>query len=85
MATVSIRSGKVGNEKPILITRDVWTSPELMLTVLSRDVDPRVGETTYRLVRVKRGEPDAASMRVPADYATNKPAPKASSAPPSKG
>jgi hypothetical protein len=83
--TWTIEAGKVGNEKPILITRDVWTSPELMLTVLSRDADPRVGETTYRLARVKRGEPDAALMRVPADYATNKPAPKASSGPGSKG
>jgi hypothetical protein len=67
--TWTIEAGKVGNEKPIVITRDVWTSPDLMLTVLSRDADPRVGETIYRLVRIKRGEPDAALMRVPADYA----------------
>lgn len=66
--TWTIEAGKLGNEKPIVITRDVWTSPELMLTVQTRDADPRVGETTYRLARVKRGEPDAALMRVPAEY-----------------
>ena len=63
-----IEAGKVGNEKPIQIVRDVWTSPDLLLTVLSRDADPRSGETSYRLKNVKRGEPDAALMKVPADY-----------------
>ncbi|WP_280153595.1 hypothetical protein [Piscinibacter sp. XHJ-5] len=67
--TWTIEAGKLGNEKPIVITRDVWTSPELLLTLQSRDADPRVGETTYRLARLKRGEPDAALMRVPPDYA----------------
>ncbi len=63
-----IEAGKVGNEKPIQIVREVWTAPELMLTVSSRDFDPRSGEVNYRLKGLKRGEPDAALMRVPADY-----------------
>jgi hypothetical protein len=63
-----IEAGKVGNEKPITITREVWTAPELMLTLSSRDFDPRSGEVNYRLTNVKRGEPDAALMKVPADY-----------------
>jgi len=71
-----IEAGKVGNEKPITITREVWTSPELMLTVASRDFDPRSGEVNYRLKNVKRGEPDAALMQVPADF--NKPAARGS-------
>jgi hypothetical protein len=74
-----IEAGKVGNDKPITITREVWTSPELMLTVSSRDFDPRSGEVNYRLVNVKRGEPDAALMKVPAEF--TKPAPKAATAP----
>lgn len=63
-----IEAGKVGNEKPITITREVWTAPELMLTVSSRDFDPRSGEVNYRLTNLKRGEPDAALMKVPADF-----------------
>lgn len=63
-----IEAGKVGNEKPIQITREVWTSPELMVTLSSRDFDPRSGEVNYRLKNIKRGEPDAALMRVPPDY-----------------
>lgn len=64
----TIPAGQLGNEKPILITREVWRSPELMLTIASTDRDPRSGETSYRLEGVKRGEPDAALMKVPADY-----------------
>jgi hypothetical protein len=66
--TWTIEAGRLGNEKPIVITRDVWTSPELMLTVQSRDFDPRSGEVNYRLVNLKRGEPDPALMKPPADY-----------------
>ena len=63
-----IEAGKVGNERPIQITREVWTAPELMVTVLSRDFDPRSGEVSYRLKNLKRGEPDPALMRVPAEF-----------------
>ena len=86
--TWTIEAGKLGNEKPIVITREVWTSPELMLTVYSRDFDPRSAEVVYRLARLKRGEPDAALMRVPADYEVRggrKGSPKAPAAPASKG
>jgi hypothetical protein len=81
--TWTIEAGKVGNDKPIVITRDVWTSPDLRLTVASRDFDPRSGESNYRLQNLRRGEPDAALMKVPADYAQTLPrrAPKAASAP----
>lgn len=66
--TWTIEAGKVGNEKPIAITREVWTAPELMITLSSRDFDPRSGEINYRLKNIRRGEPDAALMRVPADF-----------------
>ncbi|WP_157256251.1 hypothetical protein [Pelomonas sp. Root1217] len=64
----TIEAGKIGNEKPIVSTREVWRSPELMLTVMSRDADPRMGEQNYRLEKVKRGEPDAALMKPPAEF-----------------
>ncbi len=81
--TWTIEAGKIGNEKPIVISREVWRSPELMLTVSSRDADPRSGEQNYRLEKIKRGEPDPALMKPPADYSdgskrSTKPAPAAS-------
>lgn len=66
--TWTIEAGKLGNEKPIEIVREVWTSPELMVTVATRDFDPRSGEVVYRLANLKRGEPDPALMKVPADF-----------------
>lgn len=66
--TWTIEAGKIGNEKPINITRERWTSPDLMLTLFSRDFDPRAGESTYQLRNLKRGEPDANLFKVPAGY-----------------
>jgi hypothetical protein len=66
--TWTIEAGKIGNEKPIVISREVWRSSELMLTVLSRDADPRTGEQNYRLEKIRRGEPDPALMKPPADF-----------------
>lgn len=83
-----IEAGKMGNEKPITIVREVWTSPELMLTLLTRDFDPRQGEVSYRLRNIKRGEPEAALMRVPAEFSKSgvrKPAARDATKDPSAG
>lgn len=66
--TWTVEAGRIGNERPLVTTREVWRSPELMLTVQSRDADPRLGEQNYRLEKIRRGEPDAALMKPPADY-----------------
>ena len=66
--TWTIPAGKIGNEKPIDVVSERWYAPELLLVVSSRNVDPRRGETFYRLANLKRGEPDAALFQVPADY-----------------
>lgn len=63
--TWTVEAGKIGNEKPLVTTRDVWKSPDLMVTVSRKEVDPRSGEVSYRLEKIKRGEPDAALMRPP--------------------
>ena len=54
--TWTIEAGKIGNDKPIVSVREVWTSPELMLTLSSHDFDPRTGESSYRLKNLKRGD-----------------------------
>ncbi|OYT91490.1 MAG: hypothetical protein CFE43_13330 [Burkholderiales bacterium PBB3] len=71
--TWTIEAGKIGNEKAIVQTREVWTSPELMLTVYSKDVDPRSGETVYRLSKLSRKEPDASLFKVPQGYEVTEP------------
>jgi hypothetical protein len=64
----SIPAGEIGNEKPIEVVSERWYSKELQTVVSSRHSDPRLGETTYRLTRLTRGEPDHALFEVPADY-----------------
>ena len=66
--TMTIPTGQIGNERPIVVTSEEWTSPELKILVLSESNDPRTGTSTYKLVNVKRGEPQASLFQVPADY-----------------
>lgn len=70
----TIPAGRIGNEKPIEIVSERWYAPDLMLVVHTRYLDPRSGESTFRLTQLKRGEPDAALFKVPADYAVRTPA-----------
>jgi hypothetical protein len=66
--TTTIAAGSIGNDLPIVITSEEWTSPELQTLVLTRHNDPRSGESTYRLVNIVRAEPDASLFQVPSDY-----------------
>lgn len=64
----TIAAGEIGNRNPILVTSESWYSPELRVTVYSRQADPRFGETTYRLSNIRREEPDASLFAVPPGY-----------------
>jgi hypothetical protein len=66
--TKTIPTGQIGNEKPISIVIEVWTSPELKTVVMSKRSDPRMGEQTFRLTNIVRAEPDASLFTVPADF-----------------
>jgi hypothetical protein len=60
--------GAVGNDRPITIVHETWSSPELKTIVLSKDSDPRNGESTMRLTNISRAEPDPTLFQVPPDY-----------------
>jgi hypothetical protein len=66
--TKTIPAGQIGNEKPISIVIEVWTSPELKTVVMSKRSDPRMGEQTFRLTNIVRAEPDASLFTVPTDF-----------------
>jgi len=59
---------RIGNDRPIEIVSEQWKSPDLRTLVMSRRVDPRFGENTYRLTNVERAEPAATLFVVPEDY-----------------
>jgi len=66
--TTTIPAGAIGNDLPIVITSEEWTSPDLKVLVLTERKDPRTGDSSYRLVNINQGEPDASLFQVPAGY-----------------
>lgn len=72
--TITIPAGQIGNELPIKIVSERWMSPELRVLVMSKQSDPRFGETTYRLTNVVRSEPAPELFEVPSDFTLMDPA-----------
>lgn len=66
--TTTIPAGKMGNEKPIIVTSERWYSPELKVTVMTKHDDPWAGELKTEFKNVSASEPDASLFTVPSDY-----------------
>ena len=66
--THTIPTGQIGNEAPITIVSEVWTSSDLKTVVYSKRSDPRIGEQTFRLTNIVRAEPNPSLFTVPADF-----------------
>ena len=64
----TIPAGQIGNDLPITIVTEVWTSPDLKVVVYSKRSDPRMGEQTFRLSNIVRTEPNPSLFTVPADF-----------------
>ena len=72
-STTTIPAGQIGNELPLTIVSERWFSPELRVLVLSRQTDPRFGETTYRLTNIVRAEPSPDLFEPPPDFTVVEP------------
>ena len=66
--TRTIPAGQIGNDRPIIIVTEVWTSPDLKTVVYSKRSDPRMGDQTFQLKNIVRGEPDSSLFAVPGDF-----------------
>jgi hypothetical protein len=66
--TRTIPKDQIGNDAPITIVTEVWTSPELRTVVYSKRTDPRMGEQTFQLTNIARSEPDPSLFTVPQDF-----------------
>lgn len=66
--TRTIPAGQIGNDKPIEIVTEVWTSPDLKTIIYSKRSDPRTGEQIFQLTNIVRSEPDPSLFTVPADF-----------------
>ncbi|MBS1806768.1 MAG: hypothetical protein JST84_01085 [Acidobacteria bacterium] len=65
---ITIPAGQVGNEKPLEIVSERWYSSALQEVILSKHLDPRLGEHIYRLTNINRNEPASSLFQPPADY-----------------
>jgi hypothetical protein len=68
--TRTIPAGQVGNDRPLSIVTEVWTSPELKTVIYSKRSDPRMGDQTFQLTNIVRAEPDPSLFIVPSDFKT---------------
>ena len=66
--TRTIPAGQIGNDKPIDIVIEVWTSPELHTIVSSKRSDPRTGEQIFQLTNIVRSDPDPSLFTIPSDF-----------------
>ena len=66
--TTTIPQGAIGNEQPIKIVSEEWTSVDLQVLVLTDVNDPQTGRSTYRLTNINRAEPAPALFNVIGDY-----------------
>lgn len=66
--TTTIPAGKMGNEKPIIVTSERWYSPELKVEVMTKHDDPWAGELKTEFKNVTPSEPEASLFTIPADY-----------------
>jgi len=66
--TITIPAGQIGNERPVVIVTETWTSPAIGAVVQSSTTDPRFGQTTYQLSNLQLGEQQIALFEPPASY-----------------
>lgn len=66
--TTIIPAGAIGNDAPIKIVSEEWTSLDLQVLVSTELNDPRSGRVTYTLTNVNRTNPDPALFKVPSDF-----------------
>jgi hypothetical protein len=66
--TTTIPSGKMGNDKPIIVTSERWYSADLKATVMTKHDDPWAGELKTEFTSVNTSEPDPSLFTIPSDY-----------------
>lgn len=66
--TTIINAGVLGNEQPLVSTREFWFSEELQTNLAVTRNDPREGRQVIRLSNVSRAEPDPHLFEIPIGY-----------------
>jgi hypothetical protein len=66
--TTTIKTGVMGNDRPIQIVLEYWHSPRLGFNLVSSRSDPRIGTQTFTVTELETAEPDPQLFAVPEGY-----------------
>jgi len=66
--TTTINAGVVGNDKPLVSTREFWYSAQLKTNLMVTRTDPRDGKQVVRLIEFSQSEPDPHTFDIPEGY-----------------
>jgi hypothetical protein len=58
----------MGNDGPVTITSEAWSTPGSAMPPFRKTIDPRSGVETAASYDIVRGEPDPSLFQLPADY-----------------
>jgi hypothetical protein len=60
--------GSIGNDREVIVTDEVWNSPDLRIVLQNTRRDPRSGDIRTWVQNLSRAEPDPALFRPSSDY-----------------
>jgi hypothetical protein len=66
--TLTINPGVMGNDKPMVTTREFWYSPELGINLMSTVDSPQSGKQVFTVKDLSTSEPEPSLFLVPDDY-----------------
>jgi hypothetical protein len=66
--TVYPAGSRMGNDRPVTTTSEVWGSPELGAPLFRKSSDPRSGDAKAAVYDIDRSEPNPSLFQVPGDY-----------------
>lgn len=66
--TLTINPGVMGNDRPMISTREFWWSPRLAINLLSIVETPQAGKQVFTVKELSTSEPDPAFFNVPEEY-----------------
>ena len=66
--TTNVAAGAMGNDRPLIMTREFWFSPKLGLNLISKRTDPRFGSQTFIVSELEDSQPDPALFQPPEGF-----------------
>jgi hypothetical protein len=66
--TTTFNPGVMGNDKPMVVTREFWYSTHLAVNLISILDQPMTGKQVFTVKELSTSEPDPSFFDVPADY-----------------